>query len=102
MNYGWSRTFLLTVLRRLSLVSSIPFVMWSLVATTTYAALGPWFVGELISGHYGVCFMWGVWVNGHLLQYDVQYTTGCMHVSDMFLCIFVCALEFHFVSIFRI
>lgn len=41
---------------------------------------GPWFIGEVIDGHSGVCFAFGVLVDGHFLEGSLTYVVGVMQV----------------------
>ncbi|XP_056403102.1 transmembrane protein 62 [Hyla sarda] len=41
-----------------------------------YTAVGPWFIGEIIDGHIGVCFSFGVVVGGHFLEGSMTYMVG--------------------------
>lgn len=45
-----------------------------------YTALGPWFVGELIDGHIGACFAFGVYVKGHFFQGSLTYIVGILQL----------------------
>lgn len=42
---------------------------------------GPWFVGELIDGHMGACFSFGVFVGGSFLQGSMTFAVGILQVS---------------------
>uniref|UniRef100_A0A8C7SML8 Transmembrane protein 62 n=1 Tax=Oncorhynchus mykiss TaxID=8022 RepID=A0A8C7SML8_ONCMY len=37
---------------------------------------GPWFIGELIDGHSGACFAFGVVIDGHFLEGSLTYVVG--------------------------
>uniref|UniRef100_A0A8D3EBV7 Transmembrane protein 62 n=1 Tax=Scophthalmus maximus TaxID=52904 RepID=A0A8D3EBV7_SCOMX len=41
---------------------------------------GPWFIGELIDGHSGVCFAFGVLVDGHFLEGSLTYVVGVVQL----------------------
>uniref|UniRef100_A0A8B9FJW8 Transmembrane protein 62 n=1 Tax=Amazona collaria TaxID=241587 RepID=A0A8B9FJW8_9PSIT len=41
---------------------------------------GPWFVGELIDGHVGACFSFGVFVGGSFLQGSLTFVAGILQV----------------------
>uniref|UniRef100_A0A8C9WLG8 Transmembrane protein 62 n=1 Tax=Scleropages formosus TaxID=113540 RepID=A0A8C9WLG8_SCLFO len=45
-----------------------------------FISAGPWFVGELIDGHSGACFAFGVFVNGHFLEGSLTYVFGVMQL----------------------
>ena len=38
-----------------------------------YATFGPWFYGELVDGHYGWCFLFGIYIEGTWLPGGSQY-----------------------------
>ncbi|CAF87409.1 unnamed protein product, partial [Tetraodon nigroviridis] len=40
----------------------------------------PWFIGELIDGHKGACFAFGVFVDGHYLEGSLTYVVGVIQV----------------------
>ena len=37
---------------------------------------GPWFIGEVIDGHSGACFAFGVFVDGHFREGSLTYVVG--------------------------
>uniref|UniRef100_A0A8C1XW88 Transmembrane protein 62 n=1 Tax=Cyprinus carpio TaxID=7962 RepID=A0A8C1XW88_CYPCA len=41
---------------------------------------GPWFIGEVIDGHIGACFAFGVFVDGHFLEGSLTYVVGVIQV----------------------
>ncbi|XP_068110251.1 transmembrane protein 62 isoform X2 [Hyperolius riggenbachi] len=41
-----------------------------------YTAVGPWFIGEIVDGHMGACFAFGVVVGGHFLDGSLTYMVG--------------------------
>lgn len=41
---------------------------------------GPWFIGEVIDGHSGACFAFGVFVDGHFLEGSLTYVVGLLQV----------------------
>ncbi|XP_030070370.1 transmembrane protein 62 isoform X2 [Microcaecilia unicolor] len=41
----------------------------------------PWFVGEIIDGHVGVCFAFGVFVKGQFFQGSVTYFVGLLQLA---------------------
>ncbi|XP_042308849.1 transmembrane protein 62 isoform X2 [Sceloporus undulatus] len=40
----------------------------------------PWFIGEIIDGHIGVCFSFGVIVDGHFFEGSTTFLVGIMQV----------------------
>uniref|UniRef100_A0A6Q2Z0E1 Calcineurin-like phosphoesterase domain-containing protein n=1 Tax=Esox lucius TaxID=8010 RepID=A0A6Q2Z0E1_ESOLU len=45
-----------------------------------YPPAGPWFIGELIDGHSGACFSFGVFIDGHFLEGSLTYVVGFMQL----------------------
>lgn len=41
---------------------------------------GPWFIGEVIDGHRGACFAFGVFIDGHYLEGSLTYVVGVIQV----------------------
>ena len=41
---------------------------------------GPWFLGELLEGHTGVVFVWGMFVYGSYLPLCLTYVYGALQV----------------------
>lgn len=44
---------------------------------------GPWFIGEVIDGHTGACFAFGVFVDGHFLEGSLTYVVGISQVMQV-------------------
>ena len=44
---------------------------------------GPWFIGEMIDGHGGACFAFGVFIDGHFLEGSLTYVVGVIQVSGL-------------------
>ncbi|KAL0969754.1 hypothetical protein UPYG_G00231840 [Umbra pygmaea] len=64
----------------LHLVSKMDTFFYSLTVFNLCTALGPWFIGELIDGHSGVCFSFGVFIDGHFLEGSLTYVVGFMQL----------------------
>ncbi|MEQ2183985.1 hypothetical protein GOODEAATRI_003477 [Goodea atripinnis] len=45
---------------------------------------GPWFIGELIDGHRGVCFAFGVFIDGHFLEGSLTYVVGVFQAHSCY------------------
>uniref|UniRef100_A0A673CQD5 Transmembrane protein 62 n=1 Tax=Sphaeramia orbicularis TaxID=375764 RepID=A0A673CQD5_9TELE len=41
---------------------------------------GPWFIGEMIDGHSGACFAFGVIIDGHFLEGSLTYVVGVVQL----------------------
>ncbi|XP_071354794.1 transmembrane protein 62 isoform X2 [Trachinotus anak] len=64
----------------LHLVSKIDIFYYSLLLFNLCTALGPWFIGELIDGHSGACFAFGVFIDGHFLEGSLTYVVGVVQL----------------------
>ncbi|XP_066464441.1 transmembrane protein 62-like [Eleutherodactylus coqui] len=49
---------------------------YTILLLNLYTAVGPWFIGEIIDGHVGACFAFGVVVGGHFLEGSLTYMVG--------------------------
>ncbi|XP_041352830.1 transmembrane protein 62-like [Gigantopelta aegis] len=52
---------------KLWLTSRINLTYYSLLGSVLYITFGPWFAGEMLEGHTGVVFVWGIFVKGTFL-----------------------------------
>lgn len=43
---------------------------------------GPWFMAEVIDGHTGLMFVWGLYVKGALLPGSLTYVYGIFQVRS--------------------
>eukprot|EP00064_Thunnus_orientalis_P013223 superscaffoldBa00002121_g13260 len=64
----------------LHLVSKMDTFYYSLLLFNLCTALGPWFIGELIDGHSGACFAFGVFIDGHFLEGSLTYVVGVVQL----------------------
>ncbi|KAI4875117.1 hypothetical protein NFI96_025236 [Prochilodus magdalenae] len=64
----------------LQLVTKINTFYYSLLLFNLCTAVGPWFIGEVIDGHNGACFAFGVYVNGHFLEGSLTYVVGIIQL----------------------
>ena len=44
------------------------------------AIIGPWFVGELMAGHIGAMFVYGLYVDGHFIPGTLTFFYGYWQV----------------------
>lgn len=85
---GWLR-------RRLHLLVSVDALFWLVVCLPLYLAIGPWFVAEMVEGHIGVCFVWGVFIYGTYLPAGLSYFYGIVYILLCYLplvCCLTCTL----------
>lgn len=64
----------------LHLLSKTDTFYYSLLMFNLCTALGPWFIGEVIDGHSGACFAFGVFVDGHFLEGSLTFVVGVVQV----------------------
>ncbi|XP_020780230.1 transmembrane protein 62 [Boleophthalmus pectinirostris] len=64
----------------LQLVSQMNMFYYSLLLFNLCTALGPWFIGEMIDGHSGACFAFGVIIDGHFLEGSLTYVVGVVQM----------------------
>ncbi|XP_061599197.1 transmembrane protein 62 [Cololabis saira] len=62
------------------LVSKMDSFYYSLLLFNLCTALGPWFIGDLIDGHSGACFAFGVFIDGHFLEGSLTYIVGVIQL----------------------
>ncbi|XP_077286400.1 transmembrane protein 62-like [Arctopsyche grandis] len=77
------RNFFYKWLRKLWLVSNIDSIFYPLIIYEVYLIIGPWFVGEVLEGHIGAIFSWGIIVNGEFIPGLFTYVYGFI---QLFLC----------------
>ena len=72
-----SRRFLF----KLYLLSSVDRIFYPLIAIPLYGTVGPWFVGYVLDDHIGVCFVWGMIIEGSYLPGGITYIMGAILVN---------------------
>uniref|UniRef100_A0A6B2E9D5 Uncharacterized protein n=1 Tax=Phlebotomus kandelakii TaxID=1109342 RepID=A0A6B2E9D5_9DIPT len=75
----WS--FMRCWVRRLWLLASVNRIFYPLLVFFIYLLVGPWSVADVIDGHIGVVFMWGIVVNGVLLPGSLTYLYGFFQLA---------------------
>ncbi|XP_061552000.1 transmembrane protein 62 isoform X1 [Phycodurus eques] len=85
---GWSSQACMS----LRLLSKVDSFFYSLLLFNLCTALGPWFIGELIDGHSGACFAFGVFIDGHFLEGSLTYVVGVIQLLffNMPLTLYLC------------
>lgn len=76
--------------RRLHLLVSVDVLFWPLVSIPLYLAIGPWFVGEMVEGHLGACFVWGILVYGTFLPGGLSYFYGTVFIVMCYVPVVCC------------
>ncbi|XP_061162419.1 transmembrane protein 62-like [Saccostrea echinata] len=70
------RNFINLWIFRIWLVSKTTRIFLILISFTIYLAVGPWFVAEVVDGHTGILFVWGLYVKGAILPDFLTYLYG--------------------------
>ncbi|GAB0096777.1 Neurotransmitter-gated ion-channel ligand-binding domain [Sergentomyia squamirostris] len=68
--------FVRNVIRKLWLLASVNRLFFPLFIFYIYMLVGPWAAGDIIDGHFGVVFMWGIVVDGIILPGSLTYLYG--------------------------
>ncbi|XP_075387929.1 transmembrane protein 62 isoform X3 [Tenrec ecaudatus] len=64
----------------LHVLCKINIFYYFVLLLTLYTVLGPWFVGEIITGTVGCCFSFGIFVDGHFLQGSLTFVVGILQL----------------------
>lgn len=68
------------MLRRIWLLTKLDRVFYPLVLYATYIPIGPWAIGELIDGHTGAIFAWGILIKKSFLPEPFTYMYGSVQL----------------------
>jgi len=66
----------MSVILKLYLLACVDKVFIPVIAVPLYVSFGPWLIGPVISGHFGISFVWGTFVDGMFLPGGVSYVMG--------------------------
>lgn len=69
-----------TWVQRLWLVARTNTIYYTLLSFLLYITFGPWFVGDFLSDHVGVLFVWGTFVKGAFIPGGLTYFYGIFQV----------------------
>ncbi|XP_070613994.1 transmembrane protein 62 [Erythrolamprus reginae] len=64
----------------LHVLSKLDLFFYSFLLLNLYTILGPWFIGELIEGNVGVCFSFGLIINGQFFEGSSTFLVGILQV----------------------
>ncbi|KAJ7344782.1 hypothetical protein JRQ81_000732 [Phrynocephalus forsythii] len=64
----------------LHLLSKTDLFYYSFLLLSLYTLLGPWFIGEIVDGQIGLCFSFGIVVDGHFFAGSSTFLVGIMQV----------------------
>uniref|UniRef100_A0A8C2BIT7 Transmembrane protein 62 n=1 Tax=Cyprinus carpio TaxID=7962 RepID=A0A8C2BIT7_CYPCA len=86
-SFGFMQSFiLLTDHYILARIAFVVIVLLNLAGLVVFRFMpvsstrGPWFIGEVIDGHNGACFAFGVFVDGHFVEGSLTYVVGVIQV----------------------
>lgn len=66
--------------QKLWVLSSVDRLFWPVLIYGLYLAVGPWSIGEVVDGHMGIVFLWGIFVNGNFLPGSLTYLHGFLQL----------------------
>uniref|UniRef100_A0A674EZD9 Transmembrane protein 62 n=1 Tax=Salmo trutta TaxID=8032 RepID=A0A674EZD9_SALTR len=83
-SFGFFQSFILLtdhyiLVRRQREIRQLALTVCPCLLTLCLSA-GPWFIGELIDGHSGACFAFGVVIDGHFLEGSLTYVVGVVQL----------------------
>lgn len=58
------------------ILSSVNRLFWPIILYCIYIAVGPLGYYEMADGHYGIVFVWGIWLNGTFINSSMTYLYG--------------------------
>ncbi|XP_065078386.1 transmembrane protein 62-like isoform X2 [Ochlerotatus camptorhynchus] len=64
------------LIRKMWILSTVDRLVFPLIAYCLFVTCGPWSFGEVIDGHVGIVFVWGIFVNGTFLPGTLTYFYG--------------------------
>ncbi|XP_074644153.1 transmembrane protein 62-like [Tubulanus polymorphus] len=72
--------FLQNWMNRFYLLTATNRIFWPLAVFHVYIAVGPWFIGRVLDEFIGVCFVFGLYVDGQLLPSHSTYAYGFLFI----------------------
>uniref|UniRef100_A0A6J0V0Z2 Transmembrane protein 62 isoform X1 n=1 Tax=Pogona vitticeps TaxID=103695 RepID=A0A6J0V0Z2_9SAUR len=64
----------------LHVLSKTDLFYYFFLVLSLYTLLGPWFIGEIVDGYIGLCFSFGIVVDGHFFEGSMTFLVGIMQV----------------------
>ncbi|XP_058450180.1 transmembrane protein 62-like [Malaya genurostris] len=68
-------------IRKMWILSTVDRLVFPIVGYCLYLTCGPWSFGEIIDGHMGIVFVWGIFVNGAFLPGTLTYLYGFFQLA---------------------
>lgn len=75
----------MSIVQHYWLVSAVDRIFWPVVLYCFYLAFGPWVFCDIVDGHYGIVFAWGIYLDGAFLPGSLTYLYGA---SQLLFCQF--------------
>lgn len=73
---SWCTELMRSAFRRYWFLSTINTLTLPLIVYIVFLCVGPWAYGEVVDGHWGWIFAWGIYVNGGYLPGSLTYLYG--------------------------
>lgn len=70
---------------KLYLLSSVDYLLWPIISVAVYVAIGPWFIGEIIDGYIGACFVWGIVIAGKFVPGGLTFIAGSVFMLTFYI-----------------
>ncbi|XP_067136541.1 transmembrane protein 62-like isoform X2 [Centruroides vittatus] len=67
------------------LLSSVDHLLWPIIFIAVYIAIGPWFIGEIIDGYIGACFVWGIVIAGKVVPGGLTFIAGSIFMLTFYI-----------------
>ncbi|XP_023244623.1 transmembrane protein 62-like [Centruroides sculpturatus] len=83
------------------LLSSVDHLLWPIIFIAVYIAIGPWFIGEIIDGYIGACFVWGIVIAGKVVPGGLTFIAGSIFNSTKALLVIIITYYSFFIEIFN-
>ncbi|XP_024218565.1 transmembrane protein 62 isoform X2 [Halyomorpha halys] len=67
-------------LKSLWILSNMNSLFYPMFLYPIYITIGPWAIAELVEGHYGLIFLWGIFVNGTFITDTFPYVYALIQI----------------------
>lgn len=76
VNCRGSMPIVTKVVQHYWILSSVNRIFWPVILYCFYLGFGPWVFCDIVDGHYGIVFAWGIYLNGTFLPGSLTYIYG--------------------------
>ncbi|XP_031628845.1 transmembrane protein 62-like [Contarinia nasturtii] len=70
----------MSIVQQYSILTSVNRIFWPIIVYCIYLAVGPWMVCEIIDGHYGIAFAWGIYLDGGIFPSPMTFLYGITQI----------------------